>query len=225
MRVHTKDATHDKLIDNINFTKSYFNKIIYLHPSKNTLLWSLNNQVYKIWDNFFKVTESDYNNHFKMWGVDSIDSMRPWQLREFISMNLFTAHEDYIDFAAIDYLKQNNNNILFVSIDDLRDNFAETLLKIATYCDFEIVNRDKINFIYNEWSNCQYHKNKDTIVNHIVECILKNIDFSWEDENLTIIDEAYIQMKLAANRIQIKCFELDNFPKSTKSLFPLLYAT
>ena len=76
--------------------------------------------------------------------------------------------------------------------------------------------------VIKSWNKSQFHINKDDIVKTIVSSILYNIPYNWEDQNLTFIDEAYIQKLLLDNNVAIKCFELDTLPTNTKDFVSII---
>jgi len=58
--------------------------------------------------------------------------------------------------------------------------------------------------------------------NKIVDSIINNLEYSWGDQTLTLLDEAEIQRMLRQKGYELKCFELDIFPKESSKLHDLL---
>lgn len=226
VRFHPKTYENESIIENLEYIESRFKNIIFIYSNFDTLLWNINNKFSKVWDEgWLEHNHLEILENLKKWNNAIHPSkMQTWEKREFLSLYIYKQHLSEVELELLIEIIPKYNNLLFVDITDLRDNFKETLIKILDYCKLNIINFDKIDEVYNKWIEKQYHKNKDELIKKIVYSILNNIDMNWGNENLTIIDESFIQMELRNNGYEIKCFNLNEFPTSTKDLKPLLYA-
>lgn len=224
--------------------EKHFDKIIVLYFNEQNLLWSSNNIVKcfvnkeevdfdslhqreaKNYKGIFSKTLVDFlifklkkttKNLVTNWNKDSIKKMKTWELREFLSFYLY---EQWIDLhKGLATLDKEFPNILLVEIGQLRDNFTETLNKLFQYLDLKL-NHKHVELVYQNWSQVQYFQNRDKEIKNIVSSIINNIEFSWD--KLSIIDEADIQRQLRNNDIELKCFNLDEFPTSVQEFQSLL---
>jgi hypothetical protein len=156
------------------------------------------------------------------WGKTNIYDFDTWELRELLSLYWFTRSEGQI--TAWNTIKTNNPDTLCISISDLKSDFSETILKIINFFNIKI-SQDRIaqlDNIHTEWLSRQTQINKDSICQEIVESLLTNTDLDWSDQQLSIIDQAWIQKHLRDNGVGIKCFNLNDFPTNTSDFQPLL---
>lgn len=227
-RIHPKNTENEKIEENIKTIIGYNGKIVFLHPTYNSILWNINNKFDKV-----NVIEKEYiftHEHIIMdvitnWGVKKLDDMSRWQLREFLSLYIYKQHLSESGLEDIENFKKQFPEVLFIEIEKIRDNFNDTIIKILQYCNLTFVNKQKINYVYQNWLKYQYHKFKDNIINQIVIAILNNFPYDWSNQEISLIDEAFIQMKLREKNIEIRCFNMNSFPTSVKSLRPFLYST
>jgi hypothetical protein len=158
------------------------------------------------------------------WGKTSIYDFEIWELRELLSFCWFSRSQGAIE--AYNVLKNNNPDVLFVDIEDLKNNFFSTIEKIVQHHqpDFSLSTeqRQKLYEIQQQWLPLQKQINKDTLCNKIVECIKQGQSFDWSDQNLSIVDEAWIQKSLREHGILIKCNGLNVFPTNTLDFVTLL---
>ena len=222
-RLHPKIHENENIIDNMQFITNTFKKTIFIHPTEYSIIWNINNKFDKIYTNGWLSHIKDHiSKNLLGWGGKNLDEISIWELREFLSLYICQQHTSESGIDVLDDLKK-NEKVLFVSIDELRDSFKETLTNIINHCELNFINKEKIDLVYQGWVSCQYHKDKDLIVSNIVNAVLNDINFSWDNVKLTLIDEAFVQMRLRKHNINIKCFELNTFPSSTSELKPLLY--
>ena len=231
--------------EDLEFLNQHFDKIIILHPTADSLLWLNNNTLDKcfITDTEFEIAYKPYgytkdfikeafikehNNKIKetikkeldfntseFWSKKTIDDLEYWELRELLSMYWFNRDKDF--YSCWNLLSNEFSNNLFVSIDNLKHNTPEVLEKISSFFDIQNCNNYEIQQISEHWDAVQKHKNKDIIINQIINSIISNELYDWEDVELSIIDEAYIQKKLKDQNIEIKCYNLNKFPSNTKA--------
>lgn len=152
-------------------------------------------------------------HHYKQWNKNSWGEMDNWQLREFLSLYL---QEHWVDlYNSLEEIHSDFPNITFLELGSLRDNFKDTISTLLSRINLPLV-KNNFDYVFDAWISRQTFANRDAEVNEIVSSILSNKDMTWKE--LSIIDEAVIQKKLRDNGINLKCFDLDIFPRSVKEL-------
>lgn len=162
---------------------------------------------------------SEYNN--TMEGKSSIlDKLEIWNLRELLSL-YFPQDKLHVSHNQIfNNIKNKFPNILMFDILDLKNNFREILKKCISKTNQSMIREEKIDEIYSIWITSQVHNDKDALIQNIVHCLANNIEFNWSP--LTLIDESFLQYYLRLKDIEIRCWELNQFPTNTKDFLPLL---
>lgn len=225
-RLHPKTEKEDNIIENCNFVKSVSNRVVYIYPGYDSFVWTINNKFEKVWaQGWLKHQESDITDNLKQWNSKSLEFIEDWEIREFLSFYIYQQHVAECEVDHIDLLKQKFNDFYFINVKEIRDNFETLIPSLLDYCGLPMIRNDQIENIYSKWADVQYHKNKDYEINKITNAILENQIYSWEDKDLTLIDQAFIQMNLYKNNIEIRCANLNKFPTSTKELEPFLFTT
>lgn len=158
------------------------------------------------------------------WGKDSIYDFDIWDLRELMSFYWFTRNQGQLQ--AWNIVKKNpaNHNVMFVTLDDLKNNFKETVLNAAEFCNANITQEScgQLDSVHQQWLALQKYIDRDALCNEIVESITNNSAFDWSMHELSLIDEAFIQKKLNDNNIEIKCHNLNVFPTNSQEFQNLL---
>jgi hypothetical protein len=222
VRFHPKHTIDESLIDNLNYINSHFRHVIYLYPTIDSIAWNINNKFEKIFSHGWLVENEDIiYKDLKKCNIESIDTAEPWQLREFLSFFLYPQHLAESETLMIDSYAKQFSNFKFVSMNQLRDNFKQTIIMLLDYCKLTPTRISQIEYIYNSWIKLQYHCHKDQLIKQIVSAVLTNTDFTWP--SLTLVDESLIQHYLREQHIGIKCFNLNVFPSSTQELKQYLY--
>lgn len=220
VRTHLYNKKNDNLLKNLNLVSQNFQKIIYLTPSYETIAWNINNKFDKLFPNgWLNETKKTFEKQLLKWGnYTDHNAMKPWELREFLSFFLFKAHVNEAGMKKIPHIIDNYKNVNVIYIDELKNDFEGTINKLLKYCQLIPVNMDKIPIVYENWKACQIHIDKDEIIKNIVDSVVNGIDFSWRETSLTLVDEALIQYYLRQHKIEIKCYNLNDFPKNTEEL-------
>lgn len=197
------------------------NKAIVIYHTDDYLLLALNNKIEKIWAHgWLKERESEFVDKLSNWGKSKLSDMDRWELREFLSLYIYNQHIFESDYQ--DLVTYTNPKLYKLNIHDLINSFEITILDLLSYCKLPVV-RNNFDNVYQEWAACQKHFNKDIIVKKIVDSVISKTYFDWPDKNLTLVDEAIVQMQLRdLHKLDLKCYNLNVFPTNTNDLQKLL---
>ena len=77
--------------------------------------------------------------------------------------------------------------------------------------------------IFDAWIRLQKYAHRDQLINRIVTAIVNNQDFDWNDANLVLHEEAWIQHLLRQQGWSLRCFELNKLPTTVKDFQTYLY--
>jgi hypothetical protein len=159
------------------------------------------------------------------WNKSNIYDFDIWQLRELLSFYWFSRSQGQIQ--AWQQVKQNNPDILVLSISNLKNQFEQSVIQAANFAGITAHSQawEKLVTTHQQWAKLQHQINKDALCNKIVNSIIKTESLDWSDTELSIIDEAYIQKTLYDAGIDIKCNNLNVFPTNTQDFIPLLEYT
>jgi hypothetical protein len=149
------------------------------------------------------------------WNKNNIYDFDIWELRELLSFYWFTRSDGQIH--AWNKLKSTNNDILFISVTDLKKNFTKTVLNVAQHFDIKLNDSWTVRLeeVRQHWLPLQKQIDKDDTCNRIVQALCTKEYLDWSDISLSIVDEAWIQKELFKRNIGIKCNKLNIFPKNT----------
>lgn len=223
-RLHPKTNAEDDIFEVLEYVKGYFEKVIYLHPTVDSMAWTINNKFEKVWDEgWVKHYEAQFQDNLKSWNKNSIDGMETWEQREFLSMYIYQQHLIENEVENLEPIKSQFPDFLFVDITDLRDQFRATLGQVFAYWGHELVNIDQIDSVFRTWIDLQRHCHKDKAIKHIADSVCNDQACDWSADKLTLADEALLQMQLRNRGLELRCFDLNQFPTSTDKLRPYLY--
>ena len=144
--------------------------------------------------------------------------MDNWEYREFLSLYIYQQHLAETELNLNSNIQSMFPNFCVTNIAQLRDSFADTILKLIAYCGLSPVRQDQLAHIHTQWLNVQHHAYKDKLIDEIITAIINDQYYDWGLENLTVIDEALIQYYLRLKNIAIKCYNLNSFPTNTIDL-------
>lgn len=222
VRFHPKAYEHDSIKSHLDEILSHGNRAILLYPTTNDIALTINNKFDKIYEKGWMET-TDYiglPELISKWGTEDLKSMEPWQLREFLSFYIVPQH--LAEVGVNDIIEYEHERLFKLPIRTLINDFSGSFNRIAQFTGRQLL-RSNFDEIYQDWMQVQYHTSKDALVDTIVKCVVNDVDIYWADANLTIVDQALIQMQLRDKHgISIKCFGLNEFPTSTTELKPLL---
>lgn len=223
-------------------------KILYVHPTNDSMLWGEHNAFEKnvITDDELSKSQffSDKTHmgkaavavgtidkikiflsnelsavNVKQWGKNDIQDLDLWELRELASLYWFN-RSDYDDSQFTELCLQ-YPQVKLLPVNRLRDDPLSAITEVLTYFDVDF-NHDEISIIVESWKAVQHDINKDQLCEHIVDCIVNQVDYSWEDQDIKFLDEAYIQKRLRDHGLEIKCYQLNKFPNNTQDFKDLI---
>jgi len=130
---------------------------------------------------------------------------------------LIEVRQDEIEYLNKTYIKT-------VPINSIRDNFMQTIISIADWCDIKIKQTDSnILGLHKDWMSVEKYLYKDKLINDLVDSIITGEHKDMHD--LTIVDESEIQRRLRNKGFEIQCYELNKWPNTTTELRELIYET
>ena len=130
--------------------------------------------------------------------------MKPWQLREWIS--LF-----YVDWVSewIDSVHQVEPKFLTIKNTDFLFDSVATANKIFNHCN--LTQKLKLDEFLNQWRLAQqYIVDEFNLLDRIIDCTISKQPLEWQPIN--IIAEAIIKQRLRTKGYEIRCDGLDKFP-------------
>jgi len=222
VRFHPKIKENDSVIETVKEVLLSVDKAVILYHKDSLTLLAINNKFDKIWEEGYLVHNKDkFNNPYVNWNKSDLEEMETWEIREFLSMNIFKQHESESENKLIE--KYQNKNIKKVNIKDLFENFENTIKDLLLWSNLDLVRND-FNQVYNRWISKQEHKYKDEIARKIINSILETQYYDWSNQKLSVVDEAFIQMSLRdLHNLDLRCYNLNVFPTNTKDLKDLLF--
>lgn len=163
----------------------------------------------------------DYGKSFlDMFYKDVLPTDAVWEAREKISFSL----HNYL-VGSRTWHSVTSGNFINAYTRELLDHPEKTIRTLCEYFEFTPDREHTKNFREKTlmWQNNQHYKHKDIICNKIVNSTVNNIQFDWSDNRLSMLDEAFIQMKLRdLHNIELKCYNLNVFPKTSTELRNLI---
>jgi hypothetical protein len=222
VRLHPKTLDDESIIDNVNEILSFVDKAILIYCGYDTLLLNINNKFEKVWEEgWLAHTQVSFKKNLQGWGKNKLADMSIWEIREFLSFFILAQHLDESGLDAI--LSYQSPTLIKVNVSDLLSNFESTIKLLLNWCNFDRVRSD-FDRVYHNWAAAQKHQFKDRLVNNIVQSVVSQGNLDWSNEQLTIVDEAFIQMKLRdLHKLELRCYNLNVFPTNTPDLRNLLF--
>lgn len=226
LKVHPKVLEQHSLFENVNKLTDYYGKSILLYPNKSTYLLHCNNYIYKIWDNIWEGPLSYINldnlyDNFPVPRNTNIKDVPNWIIREWLSYNFFDSMNSQIEWFLPDRLTTKNCLVLY--IDELLYNLDNTVNRIQNFVNIPLVKPvEFVHSFHSENISRQRYLTQDTIAANIIKSILNKTNYTWNQQDLTIITESWIQREIRNQGYDFKCNELNNFPTSTNELIKLL---
>jgi len=142
-----------------------------------------------------------------------------WQLREMISFE----HNAMLCRSAELYQPISHSKVINVAITDLVNHFQPTLIGLFKNLDLPMTYQDQLDRIETEWLANESFTKIDQLCHDIVTAVLEGHNISWQQHQLTLIGEAYVQCLLRNKHFEMRCHGLDTFPTNSVQLKELLY--
>jgi hypothetical protein len=217
VRFHVKTLQEESFQSNLDEVISSVDQSILLYANVDLAVLQLNNRFEKVYANgWLEVHEQLFLDNLSGWGNRRLNQLARWELREFLSMYIWKQHLDETGLDTI--LTYNNPKLLKIDIGELFDNFESTIRHLLAYCKLPAI-QSNFEEVHRAWVGAQVHKNKDRLVASIVNSVINNNIIDWSNENLTIVDESIVQMRLRdLHNLELKCYNLNEFPTSTQQL-------
>lgn len=146
-------------------------------------------------------------------------SVPVWQLREMISVE----HHRLLHNTTQFYQPSTELGVVNIGIRELVDNFQSTVTRLFKELDLPMIWYDQLDRVELEWLGDEKYISTDQLCLDIVANTLAGNTFNWSAEQLTLIDEAYVQCLLQQHQLELRCSGLDIFPTSSVQLKELLY--
>ena len=152
----------------------------------------------------------NWNQSYTNW-----KQMQSWELREWFSLFYPQWIKEWIESPA-----QVDKNWIVINTREILCNTEQTFEKIIKSTGFTKNKKDLTKFA-NDWrQGQQYVLDQHELIDHAVERIITQVDFSWS--SLNIIAEAMIQYKLRESGFEIRCDGLNTFPTNSIEFHKLL---
>jgi len=164
------------------------------------------------------MTDTDLNG----FNINSIEEAPRWTIREILSHWLYSGYlKEHMDDTFTKPFGNDINNVFYLNISDLRDNYQSIIRDLLTKLDQPIVREDKFDFVYRAWIEQQEHRNKDAEVPSLINSALDQIDFTTETP-LTLFDEARMIHLLREKGIPIRDEGIEFLPNNSLELHELI---
>jgi hypothetical protein len=219
-----------QVLTEVNVTSD---RTVFLTPDRDSLMLAWNNKWTKVRPDWLLPYQNTIQENIKQWGVASWDSADVWAKREFLSFWWWPARLS--EHGWLDVYKKNpvwdsypehkNLNMHTVTLSQLRDDCATSVVSILDYLGLKLQHPyEELVNVCNTWKNLQQHINKDWLVNKIIDSVVNKHYVDWSEYNLTLVDEATIQMILRdTHKLEIKCYNLNTFPTNSTNLRELTF--
>jgi hypothetical protein len=176
----------------------------------------MNNLFHKRDNHWLDAQTNGMKSIYKGWGValdTNVGGIPQWIIREWMSLYMMDMWFNLHEWGSNTTDTLSNDKLKIIQLDDLLYNFADTITELSIFLNIEFTNRVKLCTIHREMTSLQQHLNKDDICKRIIVDFLNGNDFAVND-NLSIVDEAWIQWELRNNGYEMYCNGLNDFPKN-----------
>jgi hypothetical protein len=232
IRLHPKQRREHSLNDNVQQICDAVNRAVYIYPDPDSMILTLNNWVFKVWDqeelwwDFELSTAIDPTKIYSNWPVDEstpIKDIPIWIKREFLSFYLMPCWVDQLEWDHSKVFE--HDRCLLIYVNDILYNFTKTILRIQEFCGLEFKKDiSDLTAYHNKMLELQKYLGHDALCNRVVNSTINHCDYDWSDQSLSLVDEAWIQWRLRELGHELRCDGLDFFPTNSVSLQKLLYS-
>lgn len=203
----------------------HFDRVILLHPTKDSIIWNINNKASKVftkfgsWFDTKRALELDFSKNLNKW--NSNDNLQIWEIREYLSIFVRDEQENEVELSTISELK--HIRLFKVPIERIRDDYFVLMDELIEFVGLTRDLSKSLDALYKDWAALQHHMHKDSLTKMLVETILLE-NSNANMQGLTLLDTAEIQRLLRDEYgLKIKCNGLNEWPATTKELKRLLY--
>jgi hypothetical protein len=206
---------HQELI--LSYRKN-FRKILLINHSVDLHLLILHNRLTKTKSTTYESISNDVINYYREQFSATLP-VQNWQLREMMSFWHGRQHCQFRDLfqPIID------DKIVNIDITELIKNFENCLIDFFKRISLPMTRLDKLPEIKEKWLSLQKFKDRDQQCLDIVTAAINGIDLDYSNYGLHLLDEALIQWQLRdSHGLDLLCYGLDVFPKTTRDLKELL---
>lgn len=225
-RFHPKTSQDQQLTRTLEHVIAQTGKIIYLYPSADSRLLSINNYYSKVWGDWWQnrlihnVSQDVIYNNWPVSRSVPIDQIPIWIRREFLSYHFFDAWHDMVEWGHLNSWQDSRCLVIFV--DQLLFDFESTLDSIQNFCNlhYQCPAADLIP-AHQKNLRLQQHLGQDQLCDNIVNSVLDKNFLEWPA--LPLISEAWIQYQLRQKGWMLRCHGLDSFPTNSVQLAELTH--
>jgi len=173
--------------------------------------------------NEFVVTclaKEEIKEKLKIWGVDSIEDSPNWIFREFISLWISEVLSSSYNIDS--YAEYNGFKI---TTKDIFLNFIEKIQEAIEYLKLtQVISVAEISNNHDMFISAQKYHNSQLNTAQWIDSVFYSKD-NIETPCKTIFDEAYAQFLLREKGYELKCYNLNTFPKDSNSLKEIINAS
>lgn len=209
-------------------------KVVFVTPDQDSIMFAWNNKWSKIRSDWLLPYQYSVKENVKHWGKDNWSDMDVWEKREFLSFWWWPARLNEHSWKDVykksldwdQYPAHKNLNIHTVTLSQLRDNCPKAIIGILDYLGLKLQRSEQdLIDICNKWASLQRHSCKDRLIADIINSMIDPRGYlDWSQSELTLVDEATIQMILRdLHNLEIKCYNLNEFPTNSKHLRDLTF--
>jgi hypothetical protein len=218
VRLHPKINKDDSVLKTIDEILLSTDKIIITYFDNNSFLLTINNKFDKVWANWLEHNEAIISENLKSWEGKALATMAVWEIREFLSFFIEKQHLAESENETIQSLS--DPRFFKLNISDLFTDYENLIRSMLDFCELDLYRQDFLE-VHSQWVKLQKHRHKDILVRNIVDSVIDGSYLEWTD--LSIVDESFVQSRLRdLHSLDLKCYNLNVFPKNTTDLKKLL---
>ena len=228
VRLHPKIFENESLIKNIKILEDEGHKVLHVYPDRSSYLLIVHNYLYKTslsspWDVIFQsINKEDLYNNWPVVPGTPLEELAAWIQREFFSLNLFTSWESQVEWYLPDVLPETNSH-KYLFVNDLLWNFENSISQVEQQLGVEFQRPiSEIIQYHNDNLSRQKYVGQQKLAESIISAVIDHRYMSWENKDLTIFTESWIQKKLRDRGLGLACNGLNEFPTDSYKLANLL---
>jgi hypothetical protein len=217
-------VTHIPYQDEFDRNNMSPDKTVIILPDRNHMLDYFDNQFYKHQaGDLVKYIQTMFpnsvlNGKLEQFGT-RLECFDNWQMREYIS---FWINNCLLAGYSTD-LYTDPDGYRISSLDLFNIDFAQEFSRMATYVGCHATNTQDLAEHHKKFVSLQEFHNMQLKCEQWTNDVLAGKN--CESPCITIFDEAYVQYLLRKLGVEIKCYQLNKFPRNSKDLHSLLQLT